>query len=311
MIKCFINVIWIFEFDLNSRKEITFKFEILIEIKLAKALFAQLACWPPSPTGPFGLGLAVRLGSGSNHRPSPAPHSRTSSSSRSLWWLDRRRRRLAAPANPGDHRRCHLGRITRPSALFRLHRTVSSAASSPRRSMVGSHSENRPLPSPISHPAGSFHSANCASPRRPLCVWHAGGSVDCGIPSGTAVKSSLGRAWSAARALPRHAGQVCTWATGESLLLLLSTLCSSQWTWSLTMLVRISEPSSQIPPLWCYLMQALLQLVVSCWISGIFIVLLSLSFLPGHALWPIGQEQWAKLIELALCCCCWMHTCLS
>jgi hypothetical protein len=29
------------------------------------------------------------------------------------------------------------------------------------------------------------------------------------------VKTPLGRAWSAARALPRHAGHVCTWAPGE------------------------------------------------------------------------------------------------
>jgi hypothetical protein len=29
------------------------------------------------------------------------------------------------------------------------------------------------------------------------------------------VKSPLGRAWSAARALPRHAGQVCTWVSSE------------------------------------------------------------------------------------------------
>jgi hypothetical protein len=56
--------------------------------------------------------------------------------------------------------------------------------------------------------------------RGDLCVCvHAGGSANCGAPGGAAVKSSLGRAWSAARALPRHAGQVCTWATGEPLLL--------------------------------------------------------------------------------------------
>jgi hypothetical protein len=46
------------------------------------------------------------------------------------------------------------------------------------------------------------------------CV-HTDGSIDCGAPGGAAVKSSPGRAWSAARALPRHAGQVCTWTTGE------------------------------------------------------------------------------------------------
>jgi hypothetical protein len=76
-----------------------------------------------------------------------------------------------------------------------------------------------------------------------VCV-HAGGSAVCGAPGGAAVKSSLGRAWSAARALPRHAGQVCTWVTGESLLLPLPLLLF-HWPWSLTMLVKTSEPSSQ------------------------------------------------------------------
>jgi hypothetical protein len=42
----------------------------------------------------------------------------------------------------------------------------------------------------------------------------------------TPVKSSLGRAQLAARALPRHAGQVSTWAMGEHLLLLFATLNS-------------------------------------------------------------------------------------
>jgi hypothetical protein len=64
--------------------------------------------------------------------------------------------------------------------------------------------------------------------RGDLCVCvHAGGSADCGAPGGAAVKSSLGRAWSAARALPCHAGQVCTWATGEPLLLPLPLLLLS------------------------------------------------------------------------------------
>jgi hypothetical protein len=78
-----------------------------------------------------------------------------------------------------------------------------------------------------------------------VCV-HTGGSAECGAPGGAVVKASLGCAWSAAWALPRHASQVCTWASGE-LLLLLSTLCFSYWPWSLTILVKISEPSSQIP----------------------------------------------------------------
>jgi hypothetical protein len=47
-----------------------------------------------------------------------------------------------------------------------------------------------------------------------VCV-HAGGSTKCGAPGGAAVKTSLGRAWSAARALPRHANQVCSGASGK------------------------------------------------------------------------------------------------
>jgi hypothetical protein len=78
-----------------------------------------------------------------------------------------------------------------------------------------------------------------------VCV-HAGGSAECGAPGGAAVKTSLGHAWSVPRALPRHAGQVCTWVSGE-LVLLLSAFCFSYWPWSLTILVKISEPSSQIP----------------------------------------------------------------
>jgi hypothetical protein len=93
-----------------------------------------------------------------------------------------------------------------------------------------------------------------------VCV-HAGGSAECGAPGGAAVKTSLGRAWSAARALPRHAGQVCTWATGE-LLLLFSTLCFSPWPWSPTMLVKTSEPSSQI--LLCVAAAGCILVSVSC-----------------------------------------------
>jgi hypothetical protein len=61
----------------------------------------------------------------------------------------------------------------------------------------------------------------------PSVFLHAGGSAGCGAPGGAAVKTSLGRAWSAVRALPRHAGQVCTWATGELLLLPLHPLLLS------------------------------------------------------------------------------------
>jgi hypothetical protein len=72
-----------------------------------------------------------------------------------------------------------------------------------------------------------------------------GGNAKLWCSQCNSVKSSLGRAWSAARALPRYAGQVCTWASGE-LLLLLSIFYFSYWPWSLTKLVKISEPSSQI-----------------------------------------------------------------
>jgi hypothetical protein len=44
------------------------------------------------------------------------------------------------------------------------------------------------------------------------------------------VQSSPGRALLAARALPRHAGQVSTWAIGEHLLLLSATLYSPMTT---------------------------------------------------------------------------------
>jgi hypothetical protein len=90
---------------------------------------------------------------------------------------------------------------------------------------------------------------------------HAGGSAECGAPGGAAVKTSLGRAWSAAWALPRHAGQVCTWASGE-LLLLLSTFCYSFWPWSLTIQVKTSEPSSQI--LLCVAAAGCMLVLVSC-----------------------------------------------
>jgi hypothetical protein len=65
------------------------------------------------------------------------------SSPRPRWRLDRRRRRLAAPANSGGHRRRHQGRNAPLSTLFLLHRTDSVAASSARRSVAGSHSESR------------------------------------------------------------------------------------------------------------------------------------------------------------------------
>jgi hypothetical protein len=93
-----------------------------------------------------------------------------------------------------------------------------------------------------------------------VCV-HAGRSAECGAPGGAAVKTSLGRAWSVVRALPRHAGQVCTWASGE-LLLLLSTFFFSNWPWSLTILVKTSVPSSQI--LLCVAAAGCMLVSVSC-----------------------------------------------
>jgi hypothetical protein len=48
--------------------------------------------------------------------------------------------RLAIPADSGEFRRCHLGRVAHLRALFHLHQTVLPAASSPRRSRAGSHS---------------------------------------------------------------------------------------------------------------------------------------------------------------------------
>jgi hypothetical protein len=83
---------------------------------------------------------------------------------------------------------------------------ASPAASSPRRSLVGSRSGfcftvASDLDNP---PSSSLLPAMLL--RGDLCEWvHAGGSAVCGAPGGAAVKSSLGRAWSDARALPRHA----------------------------------------------------------------------------------------------------------
>jgi hypothetical protein len=70
----------------------------------------------------------------------------------------------------------------------------------------------------------------------------AGGSIPDGVLP--PVKSSSGRAWLAARALPRHASQVCTWASGECgspplpLPSLLWPLLLAIWPW-------IAAPSSQ------------------------------------------------------------------
>jgi hypothetical protein len=74
------------------------------------------------------------------------------------------------------------------------------------------------------------------------------------------VKTSLGRAWSAAWALPCHVGQVCTWASGECgssplpLPSLLSPLLLAIWPW-------IAAPSSQT---WFY--EAATDASLLCWI---------------------------------------------
>jgi hypothetical protein len=118
------------------------------------------------------------------------------------------------------------------------------AASSARRSVTGSYSE-------IRLSVTAYFTTRWTSSLGMLCVLavvqvcvHASGSAVCGAPGGAAVKSSLGSTWLAVRALPRHVGQVCTWATGESLLHPLPLLLF-HWPWSLTMLVKTSEPSSQ------------------------------------------------------------------
>jgi hypothetical protein len=122
---------------------------------------------------------------------------------------------LASPANSDSPCCRHLGRNALLLALYQLHRMESPAATSPRRSGC----------SPLSGSAASDHSD--AVPRRWSllsmlrtlkclrfsCARRWKRQVWCSRC--ISVKSSLGCAWSAARALPRHAGQVCTWAPGE------------------------------------------------------------------------------------------------
>jgi hypothetical protein len=107
---------------------------------------AQLACWPirpASPSGPPSLAKPTGSGLGRSNRPSPAPIAPLSLSRHPSGDLVRRRHRLATPAISGGHRRSHHGRNAPLSTLFLLHRTDSVAASSARRSVAGSHSENR------------------------------------------------------------------------------------------------------------------------------------------------------------------------
>jgi hypothetical protein len=101
--------------------------------QMAKALLAQLV--QLAQLAHLGSVNPTRLGSGSVNRPSPAPSLSSLSPRASLATPNhRRRRRLASPANSGGLRRRHLGRNTCLRALYHLHQTESSAASSPRRS---------------------------------------------------------------------------------------------------------------------------------------------------------------------------------
>jgi hypothetical protein len=206
--------------------------------QLTKACLAQLANWPNRPT----RARLSRPGSGLGRSPDPVqpPSFSPLLLSISLATPDRRRRHLASPANSGGLCRRHLGRNTRLCALYRLYRRESLSASSPRRSGWSPRSGSAAFEHSDATPRlwsllSTLRVLKCLRPasarrwkRQMWCSW-------C-----ITVKSPLGRAWSAARALPRHAGQVCTWAPGKC----------------------------DLP-------------------------LVSLSSLPSHALWPIGQEQWA------------------
>jgi hypothetical protein len=102
--------------------------------------------WPIWPVGPTdlpahlahlaGLNQLARVWVGQTDpaQPSLAPLSH----SRARWRPNHLRRRPAILAVSGDHHRRYLGRNTRPSVLFHLHQVIPTAASSPRRSMVGS-----------------------------------------------------------------------------------------------------------------------------------------------------------------------------
>jgi hypothetical protein len=115
-----------------------------------------------SQFGPFGqlaqpahsaAAKPTRLGSGSVNRPSPAPLALLSLIVPS-GDLDRRRRRLAAPANSGGLHRRHLGRNAHLHAPYQLLRVDLPTASSSRRSGWS-------LPSGS---AASEHPCCCASP---------------------------------------------------------------------------------------------------------------------------------------------------
>jgi hypothetical protein len=85
--------------------------------------------WPPGPNQPTRRGLAARLGSGSNHRPSPAPVASPLSPPTTLW------RPGSPPPLPG-----RSGRLRRPSP-------------SPPRAKC---SPQHPLPPPPNRFSGRF-----------------------------------------------------------------------------------------------------------------------------------------------------------
>jgi hypothetical protein len=114
------------------------------------------------------------------------------------------------------------GQTMHPTTLFLLHQVDLEIHASSMRSGVDLRSGfHRLLLSPSSHPAGSPPCACCACLRWSRSVCIAGGSAECGAPGGAAVKTSPGSPWPAARALPCHAVQACTWASGELVSILL------------------------------------------------------------------------------------------
>jgi hypothetical protein len=104
----------------------------------------------------------------------------------------------------------------------------SSATSSSKRSEARSRSGSASLLPPSSTPRRPLPDACCASPRWSWCgcaavMWLVAEqarveAAQVGLllvpPLPPPMKSSPGHAWLAARALPRHAGQVSTWAFG-------------------------------------------------------------------------------------------------
>jgi hypothetical protein len=168
---------------------------------------AYLANRPNRPT----RARLSRPGSGLGQSTDPAqPHLLTSLSPVDPSGDLDRRRRLAIPTSSGGLRRRHLERNTRPCILFNLHQLVLTAASSPRRSVAGSHSG-------FCISVATELDTSPASPLTPavllrgdlsVCV-HAGGSTECGAPGGAAVRlpsAALGRPRGHCPAMPaRHA----------------------------------------------------------------------------------------------------------